>query len=268
METKEIIDFENEYYITPEGKIFHAFTENEKITYPVTFLGVTKPKVDLYKNGILETSMFVDELMYIHFISLDHTFNKSSGLKLNHIDGDNFNNDISNILPEFNKHYTLSTAKLSKEHSVLSDIIYRCHNQKSWKYKDFGAIGIFVCDRWRDPENGYDDFIIDMGFKPDDRHYLDRKDKTLGFTPENCIWSTYERRNKIEFENRKRKTLVTPGEVISYLTVIREIPPIKYQPRMAECLCMCGNIISIPIDNLRYKGKGIKSCGCHKKCNQ
>jgi hypothetical protein len=230
-------------------------------------LGVTKPKVDLYKNGILETSMFVDELIYIHFISLDHTFNKN-GLKLKHIDGNNFNNNVTNIEPEIHRFYTLSTAKLSKEHSVLSDIIYRCHNPKSLKYKDYGEIGIYVCDRWTDLENGYDNFINDMGFKPDDRHYIDRKDKTLGFTRENCFWTTYEMRKKIGFENRKRKTLVTPGEVVSNLTVIREIPPIKNQPRMAECLCICGNIISIPIDNLRYKGKGIKSCGCHKKCNQ
>jgi len=51
-----------------------------------------------------------------------------------------------------------------------------------------------ICDRWLQVEN----FILDMGDKPSDKHSIDRIDSAKGYFPENCRWatSTQQARNR------------------------------------------------------------------------
>lgn len=51
--------------------------------------------------------------------------------------------------------------------------------------------GIEVCPRWHhDNPAGFQNFLADMGHKPEWAHSLDRIDGTLGYMPSNCRWAT------------------------------------------------------------------------------
>lgn len=87
----------------------------------------------------------------------------------------------------------------------------RCHDPKNAAFKDYGARGIAVCDRWIDDPQA---FLSDMGQKPTPAHELDRTDNSRGYAPENCRWVTREVNSRNRRSNRwidfrgERKTLV------------------------------------------------------------
>jgi hypothetical protein len=64
-------------------------------------------------------------------------------------------------------------------------MIQRCHNQKSQKYRFYGARGIAVCERWRT----YKNFRADMGERPEGM-LLERIKSDEGYCPENCKWAS------------------------------------------------------------------------------
>jgi len=82
----------------------------------------------------------------------------------------------------------------------------RCFNPNSKDYPNWGGRGITVCDRWLNLEN----FLADMGSRPNLKHSLDRIDNNDDYSPDNCKWST-----KAEQGNNKRnnKPLITIDDV-------------------------------------------------------
>ncbi len=87
-------------------------------------------------------------------------------------------------------------------------MIQRCTNPNVPAFRNYGARGIGVCDRWLDFTN----FLADMGERPH-RLTIDRIDNERGYEPGNCRWATYKeqmnnvRYNRtIEFDG-KRMTL-------------------------------------------------------------
>lgn len=105
-------------------------------------------------------------------------------------------------------------------------MIQRCTNPKNIGYKDYGGRGITVCPRWRDFAN----FFEDMGKRPEGTT-IDRRDNTLGYTPENCYWATDEeqannKRNNhyLTFNNKTQTIAQWTREIgISLYTLHRRI---------------------------------------------
>jgi len=90
---------------------------------------------------------------------------------------------------------------------TLSSIIHRCYygnDRHAQYYKDKG---ITVCDEWKDPINGFKNFLewsLKNGYRP----YLtiDRIDPNKGYSPDNCRWIDYYDQNKNRTQHKENKT--------------------------------------------------------------
>ena len=90
----------------------------------------------------------------------------------------------------------------SRIYSIWNNMIRRCTDPNSASYRDYGAHGITVCDRWL---KSFDNFYADMGEPPDSGYTLDRINNNAGYSPENCRWASY----KQQARNRSANHFVT-----------------------------------------------------------
>lgn len=81
------------------------------------------------------------------------------------------------------------------------DMKQRCNNPRSQQYKNYGARGISVCDRWME---SFDNFLLDMGEKPI-ALTIDRIDNSKGYSPDNCRWAT----KRDQSRNQRTTVLIT-----------------------------------------------------------
>ncbi len=72
----------------------------------------------------------------------------------------------------------------------------RCFNPRNKHYKDYGARGITVCERWLVFEN----FYADMGEAPEGKS-IDRINNDGDYEPGNCRWATPQE----QIDNRRNK---------------------------------------------------------------
>jgi hypothetical protein len=63
----------------------------------------------------------------------------------------------------------------------------RCREVSNAAYKDYGAKGIDVIDRWFD---SVEEFVKDVGHPPTPEHTLDRINNLKGYQPDNVRWAT------------------------------------------------------------------------------
>lgn len=86
------------------------------------------------------------------------------------------------------KHGDASREKKTKEYRAWCHLLGRCDNPNDGHYARYGGRGIDVCDRWRG-ENGYENFLSDMGRAPSAHHSIERVDRNDNYRPGNCIWA-------------------------------------------------------------------------------
>lgn len=76
----------------------------------------------------------------------------------------------------------------------------RCGNPRDSSFRNYGARGIAVCERWATFEN----FFADMGERPPNTS-IDRRDNDKGYSPDNCRWATRT------VQNTNRRNPGSPG---------------------------------------------------------
>ena len=71
-------------------------------------------------------------------------------------------------------------------------MMQRCNDPAAANFKRYGALGVTVCERWRD----FPSFLTDMGACPDKSMTLDRVRNELGYEPGNCRWASKTDQNR------------------------------------------------------------------------
>ena len=86
------------------------------------------------------------------------------------------------------------------EYRAWDGIINRCTNPNDPRYKDYGARGIAVNEKWKD----FKEFFKDVGLRPSPKHSIERVDNNKGYTPGNVIWGTVNQ----QANNRRNNILI------------------------------------------------------------
>lgn len=105
------------------------------------------------------------------------------------------------------KHGCNRRGSTTREYTVWTQMLGRCYNKKNSRYKNYGARGIIVCDRWK---YSFNNFISDIGERPSEKHSIERDEVNGNYEPSNCRWATdlEQARNRtdnhwIEHDGRK-----------------------------------------------------------------
>lgn len=84
-----------------------------------------------------------------------------------------------------------------------SDMKKRCYNSNVDRYKSYGALGITVCDEWKNDFLNFFNWSIENGWKP--KLTIERIDVYKNYCPENCKYITAKEQNY----NKKNTFYVT-----------------------------------------------------------
>lgn len=92
----------------------------------------------------------------------------------------------------------------SGTYSSYNAMKQRCTNPNNRAFHNYGGRGIRVCERWL---NSFDDFLADMGTRPDGEYEIDRIDNSKDYEPGNCRWVTRSAQSR----NNRRTRMLTHG---------------------------------------------------------
>lgn len=100
----------------------------------------------------------------------------------------------------------------NRVYNTWKNMINRCCNPSHFAYKNYGAIGVVVCDRWKTLDKFIEDIDKIEGF--DLQLYLDgkisldkdKKGNSKEYSIDNCCWISKEENN--QYKPNQQKTIV------------------------------------------------------------
>lgn len=114
-----------------------------------------------------------------------------------------------------------------KLYGIWSGMRSRCECPTNAAYKNYGARGITICERWKDFAN----FCADMGERPPGCT-IERKNNDAGYSPDNCIWATRKEQGRnrrglvqvtINGETKPLSVWIEAAGVVNYATAHQRI---------------------------------------------
>ena len=87
----------------------------------------------------------------------------------------------------------------SPEYKTWAGILSACHNPKDTNYDYYGGKGLEVCEEW----HSFEEFLADVGNKPEPGYSLVRLDKAQGFHPSNCEWRKPDKKT-LEYQGEEK----------------------------------------------------------------
>ena len=111
-------------------------------------------------------------------------------------------------------------AKRSITYTTWDKMMSRCYREKDPGYSYYGGRGIIVCERWHKFEN----FLEDMGERPNKKHSIDRIDSNGNYEPENCRWAT----QKQQMQNMSRNVFYEYKGEKKTIAELADIAGVKY----------------------------------------
>ncbi len=103
------------------------------------------------------------------------------------------------------------------EYAVWLDMRRRCNNENKPAFRNYGARGITVCERWKEFPN----FLQDMGSRPAPHYTLERNDNDKGYDPSNCCWIPRGEQNRNKRNNVRVTVLGRSMLLIDAETLLR-----------------------------------------------
>lgn len=92
------------------------------------------------------------------------------------------------------------------EYNAWKSMIQRCRNPNHPEWNLYGGRFIKVCARWMD---SFETFFEDMGPRPGELFSIERRNNSLGYSPENCYWATKRQQAN---NTRRNRTITHRGE--------------------------------------------------------
>ena len=147
-------------------------------------------------------------------------------------------------------------------YNTYMHMIRRCYVESEPSYERYGALGVSVCDRWRE---SFGAFVADMGERPDGMT-LDRIDNNSGYSPENCRWAT----RKEQAYNKKNTIYVNSNNSAITLERVSELTGISLSEVGAIYSSISRISNSVCVDDFKdykFKYKRTKKNVVHKFFN-
>jgi hypothetical protein len=77
----------------------------------------------------------------------------------------------------------------TRTHNSYRNMLERCRDPNHIGWEHYGGRGITVCDRWNPKAGSFENFLADMGERPEGKT-LDRINVDGNYEPSNCRWAT------------------------------------------------------------------------------